>query len=510
MNSGADDSLTDGPGVAEGRFEGLARHTVLLLLPFAGVYLVVFSGAVPTWLDEAYSFNLASDSSSTHMFSALRAGADGSFPLYALLLYGWAKIFGSSEMSLRLNSGVFVLCLVWQLTERLRRYFGPAVAALSTLFVLSDYVFTYYVVQARFYGLLVFLFSLCFWSTWDLLQSQSTSFKTRLAHALFCGLLCLAHPLGLVYTAILALLYFGFSFSLKRFSVANASTFLGGPALFVLWLPGFLHQRLVNPAYEAGRAGWLKYWQFAFFDSMVLFLILVAGLTVGILSRRNFRRRVGTPSTDIAYTAEDSSGRAAGRPLLVGYSLMFVVCTNEVMALLDAGHIIPVYALAAIRYVLVCWVPYAAVIAAIFASAACLLGALSERRIIQLPQRAMFVVAVVGLLVLLESHWGEWFRGRASDRAYFAKIAQMANERNFEIVCESHVDAFYLATRTPAQDVKYLLSTNFAFKNLMLQIERFYPRPARIEPGTMAHNTNDYLYLCYSPRNAFIVNATNR
>src|SRR5262249_55011280 len=148
---------------------------------------------------EAYSFNLASDTSLRHMFSALRAGADGSFPLYALVVHGWAKIFGSSEMSLRLNSALFVLLLVWQLSQRLGKYFGPTIASLSTLFILADYVFTYYVVQARFYGLVIFLFSLCFWSTWDLLQSQNTLLKTRLCHTLFCGLLCLSHPLGLVY-----------------------------------------------------------------------------------------------------------------------------------------------------------------------------------------------------------------------------------------------------------------------------------------------------------------------
>src|SRR5215471_12263139 len=123
MDSGADELLAGRPLAAEGRFMFPTHHTVLLLL-FAGVYLVVYSAAVPTWVDEAYSFNLASDSSLTHMFSALRAGADGSFPLYALVLHGWAKILGFSEMSLRLNSAVFVLFLVWQLSQRLGKYFG--------------------------------------------------------------------------------------------------------------------------------------------------------------------------------------------------------------------------------------------------------------------------------------------------------------------------------------------------------------------------------------------------
>src|SRR5258708_6641590 len=87
------------------------RHRVYLLI-FAAVYGVLFCLAMPTFIDEAYSFHLATDRSLSHMFSALRHGADGSFPLYALCVWVWAKIFGSSELSLRLNSGVFVLLFV--------------------------------------------------------------------------------------------------------------------------------------------------------------------------------------------------------------------------------------------------------------------------------------------------------------------------------------------------------------------------------------------------------------
>jgi len=139
---------------------------------------------MPTFIDEAYSYNLATDKSLSHMFSALRGGADGSFPLYALLVYGWAKLFGSSEFSLRLNSGIFVLLFVWQSSRRLARHFGPALAVLAILFALSDGAFTYGTLQARFYGLVIFLFSLCFWSTWDLLQSKATTHRRQHWHAL--------------------------------------------------------------------------------------------------------------------------------------------------------------------------------------------------------------------------------------------------------------------------------------------------------------------------------------
>jgi len=71
-------------------------------------------------------------------------------------------------------------------------------------------------------------------------------------------------------------------------------------------------------------------------------------------------------------------------------------------------------------------------------------------------------------------------------------------------------DAFYLATRTPAQEVKYLLSDDFEFKYLMLQIVKYYPRPAPIYPAGQLRYTNEYLYLSHSPRKARLVNPNNR
>src|ERR1700690_1132225 len=91
----------------------------LFLLAFALVYVVCFCLAFPTYIDEAYTFNLATDTSLTHLFSALRNGAGGSQPLYGILVFAWDKIFGSSEFSLRLTSGIFVILLVWHMSHRL-------------------------------------------------------------------------------------------------------------------------------------------------------------------------------------------------------------------------------------------------------------------------------------------------------------------------------------------------------------------------------------------------------
>jgi hypothetical protein len=499
-----DDAIAGGltaPAATDKQSTALS-HYRLYVLAFAVVYLVLFSLAIPTFVDEANSFNLATEKSLPHLFSALRAGADGSFPLYALVVYGWEKVFGASELSLRLNSGLFILLFIWHSSRRLERYFGPAAMALALLFLLSNKIFVYYALQARFYGLSFFLFSLCYWSSWDLLENKTVSLRCRLWHALMCGLLCLSHPLGLVYTFILGAIYLAFSALVKRLSLANCLAFLGGPAMFLVWLPSFMHQRLVNPTYAAGPPGWQKYWQFAFFDSKTLFLTLFAGLAVLGILHWAFKPAV---SRDIGSGAKENEPEHPGNYWLVAYSLAFVICLNGMLALLDAVRIVPIYWMQAVRYLLVCWVAYAVIIGAIVAGTWRLLQESSKCYGIPVGRPLPFLVALVGLLLLMESHWGEWFRARASDVAYFSKISRIANERHLDVVCNSHWDAFYLTTRTPTAHVSYLLADNFPFKRYLLEMSKYYPRPAPICPPGSLHYTNEYIFLTDSPREGRII-----
>jgi hypothetical protein len=117
-----------------------------------------------------------------------------------------------------------------------------------------------------------------------------------------------------------------------------------------------------------------------------------------------------------------------------------------------------------------------------------------------------FLLIVLGLLLLMGSHWGEWIRGKTSDRAYFSKISKIANEAHLEVVCKSHWDAFYLATRTPTERVTYLLKDDFPFRNFLLQAAKYYPRPVPICDLGQLRSMNEYLFLTDSPREARIVN----
>jgi hypothetical protein len=422
-----------------------------------------------------------------------------------LSVFLWEKIFGASELSLRLNSGLFVLLFVLHLSKRLERYFGGPAACLALLFVLSSKIFTYYALQARFYGLLLYLFSLVYWSSWDLLQKKGATPRQRFWHALLCGLLCLSHPLGLIYTGILGCIYLTFSVSLKKLSLLNALSFLGGPVMFLLWLPCFLHQRLVSPSYAPGAPGWHKYWQFAFFDSIALFLTIIAGVFFGFIVRHHSRTK-----TRLSQSEEPASvPKQHESSLLIPYSLAFIVCLNAMLALLDAAHIMPVFWMQGIRYLLVAWIPYSVVLAAIMTGAADLLGQYAESHRLPLTGPTPFLAVILGLLLLMESHWASWMKARASDTSFFSKIAAVAAEKRLDIVCESHWDAFYLATRTPAPRVFYLLGEHFPFKQYLLRAAEYYPNPAPICPPGKLHYTTDYLFLTDSPREARIISPSN-
>jgi hypothetical protein len=516
MDLTAKASIPTHPAASE-QSRGISARWGLYLLAFTAAYLLVFCQAIPTFIDEAYSFNLATDKSLTHMLAALGAGADGSFPLYGLMVWGWEKVFGASQLSLRLNNGIFVILFVWQASRRLARHFGGGAAALAILFVLADETFCYFSLQARFYGLVIFLFSVCFWSTWDLVQGQRVSARQQVLHGLFCGLLCLSHAFGLVYTGILGLLYLVFSVSLKKFSFANAVSFLGGPSLFVIWLPSFLQQRLVNPGYVAGAPGCLKYWQFSFFYSKLLFISASGGLTflaVALSLSRSKRRRT---EPDGGSSLGTQTILPTGNALLLVYAVGFIAAMNGVVALLDAIHVIPLYWMKGVRYLLVCWVAYSVVVAAIVAGVADFVQHRSTTAWSRVVTGVGLFVVVACLLALIGYRYHGWAVTKAQQESYLTDISRIGKEQRLTVVCDDYWDAFFLATRTPAQHVFYLLEEGYPFAPFLLQAAKYYPNTLPIYPyktnvaiSAQLHSTNAYLFVRGSFKGIYIVNPQNQ
>ena len=448
---------------------------------------MIFCAARPYYIDEAYTFNLATDPSLAHMLLALKEGADGSFPLFGIFVFVWDKICGSSELSLRLAGGIFVIFLVVHSGQRLTQRFTAGPAALALLVILANQKFLFYAIQARFYGLLLFAFSLAFWTTWDLIESRTVSVKRRLLHAFFCGLLWLSHPLGMIYGSILLALYVGFSFFRKTLSPANAIAFLGGPLFFLLWLPSFLVQRKINVVFPpwASVYGWQKYPEYLFLASTTFCIISLLGL--GLFAAARWKRP-DSAGGEIPSAAEPP--RLSSLPL-VAYSVAFIVTLNVAVALLDASGAVPIYLMQAVRYVLVAAVAYGVVFAATFEQLGLMVRSVFGPRWAGIASRALPSVVVIFLLFVLGTTWSDWMNQRSRRDAYLTRVAELARERQLDLFCDSHIDAFFLATRTSATGIKYRLADNFPFRALMLQMHKYYPQPTPMGPAEFKQPTRD-------------------
>ena len=467
------------------------------LVLFGVIYTLCFCFALPAYIDEAYSYNLITDSSLTHMLSALRDGADGAFPLYPVFAFGWEKLFGSSELSLRLTGGLFVILFAWHWSSCLLRRMRLSAVVVGLAFILANEKFIFYTIQTRFYGLVILLFSILFWSTWEMVQNKSVGGRRQLGHGIVCGLLCLSHPLGIVYSAVLGLLYAGLSVLRRNFSIANAATFLGGPLLLLAWLPSFRVQRAMNSVFAPGATvpGWGKYWEYGFLDSKLLFAaaLIGVGLLAGSYWLWKLGRRNAGAEAETLYPQEEAN--PAGNRLLVVYAIAFIVILNATVALLDAAHVVPVFLMLAVRYVLVAIVAYGVVVATIWAGLEDAIRRVGQVRWVPAACRVLWVLVLTGLLAGMAASWSRWFLEKSYMESTLAKLAAVAREKQLGIVCEDHESAFFLVQRTGATDVKYVLAEGFPSKTLMRRIEKHYHRPIPITMAEFRQLTNDFVLL---------------
>lgn len=109
------------------------------------------------WLDEAVQA-ITAQKSFSYIFEELRG--DFHPPLYHILMHFWVRVFGSSEISLRMPSvlcGVGTILVVWEIGKLSRLSYLRKVAA---LFLATAPYHIYYSQEARMYSMGAFLTSL--------------------------------------------------------------------------------------------------------------------------------------------------------------------------------------------------------------------------------------------------------------------------------------------------------------------------------------------------------------
>src|SRR6266513_4889140 len=127
------------------------------------VSCVLISDKKYFWNDELLSYYLLSDHSFRHMLVAFHDKINSAPPLYFILGWVWANIFGASELSLRLLSCLGIcagLLLMWVTLRRTFGFFPTAIGVLSVFCSLK--IVLEQNVEARMYGLFVGLCALGF------------------------------------------------------------------------------------------------------------------------------------------------------------------------------------------------------------------------------------------------------------------------------------------------------------------------------------------------------------
>ena len=141
--------------------DSFAERILAPLIPALGCASLVGAAFIVAqskrlWNDEILSLVLIQDPSFSHMINAWGDTFNQAPPLYFILAWGWDKVFGSSDLSVRLV-GSLCLCIALLVTWRcLRRIWGPSASAIGTvgLYCLSSLVL-YHNTEARMYGLFV-------------------------------------------------------------------------------------------------------------------------------------------------------------------------------------------------------------------------------------------------------------------------------------------------------------------------------------------------------------------
>ena len=184
-----------------------------LVLPLAAVACLVTSCFLVSpkkelWVDEGYSLRVLTDKSLFHAMYALTRGVDGGMPLYYVVAYLWAKVFGSSLLVLRLFSCIGICAGVLVLWKTMRGIYSGVSVALGVLaaVVTSALVLTQ-TVEIRYYGL-YFASAATVLAVHRRLVQRTPGTGLVLFAVVAHGALVMSHPLGVLYSgvAILALL----------------------------------------------------------------------------------------------------------------------------------------------------------------------------------------------------------------------------------------------------------------------------------------------------------------
>lgn len=163
---------------------------------------IKISSIKPFWNDELYSWYFVADGSMGHLLKAFNDKINNTPILYFLIGWVWDKVFGASELSLRLFSslGMGIACLFTWLSLRNNYRFWPTTLGTLTVFCSSEMVLSQNA-EARMYGLFLALFALILYHFDQLNRKLQPSAKDYALVILLHAGLIHTHLFGWFYSA---------------------------------------------------------------------------------------------------------------------------------------------------------------------------------------------------------------------------------------------------------------------------------------------------------------------
>lgn len=201
------------------------------------------------WLDEAINV-LAAKNLSWFDFVAKYPIGDFHPPGYFALLWPWTRIFGFSEIAVRMPSVIFGVGTVYFTYLLGGRIFEKKVALLAALFLAVGPLHVFYSQEARMYSLAAFSVALSFHFFLELIKNKKWS-----AFGFVMSMVLVLYSDYVAYFIIPAQIAFVFSY--KRELIKKYISLVGISALFLLpWLPVFLQQFSIGKSASELSPGW--------------------------------------------------------------------------------------------------------------------------------------------------------------------------------------------------------------------------------------------------------------
>ena len=214
------------------------------IIPFlcAGVLLVkciITSGEKYMWMDEILTY-LPASLSFGDMMSFMSDKINAGNYLYFIVIWGWAKIFSTSALSLRLFSSIGFCLSIFLTWTTLKRVYGLWSASIAIVIVfLNSSLILSQNAEARFYGMLFALVSALFYVTVYNINKTHTDRKTLVFLFLINGALPLTHLFGFVYSLLFLFAVVIVDYKKGHLRPSYYISSLAGWLLFVPFIPAF-------------------------------------------------------------------------------------------------------------------------------------------------------------------------------------------------------------------------------------------------------------------------------